>query len=369
MGWQEELSALDEALAAGRITADQHRSRRDELLAAASGGGPAPARWRASQPVDPETTSVIRKSDFADPEKTQQVRPVGFPPPPQGPPSSPSTSQPLPVFPQQQQFGPPPQRPSPPWEAEGFGVSPSTAAVHGAEVFDSSSGKSPRVGIYVLIGVLAFVVIGGGVFWFGLSGGMGTESAAPPPTTAALTSAPDSSAPPTTTVATTTVAATTAPPSGLAAVPDPPGAPYPKNGEYTLAGADEAKIIPAGDLEALQKAGVDKVFEKSSGDGPLAYAIAVYVSRDEESAKELSAALVENRAVPGTSTVELNDVPKSVAMTKLATSSQFLYRGIYTSGKMTVRVATAGPTTVPDQDVGAKFTDFMKKVTGSIRVG
>ncbi|MCS7482123.1 hypothetical protein ACFFQW_24185 [Umezawaea endophytica] len=357
MGWQEELSALDEALAAGRITADQHRSRRDELLAAASGGGPAPARWRASQPVDPETTNVIRTSDFADPEKTQQVRPVGFPPPA---PNSASTSQPLPVFPPQQQFGQP-QRPVPPWEDKGFGVTPSTAAVHGSEVFDSGAGKSPRVGIYVLIGVLAFIVIGGGVFWFGLSGGMGTDSAAPPPppTTAALTSAPDSSAPPT----------TTTPPSGLAAVPDPPGSPYPKNGEYTLAAADEAKIIPAGDLEALQKAGVEKVFEKSSGDGDLAYAIAVYVAKDEESAKVLSAALVENRAVPGTSTVELNDVPKSVAMTKLATSNQFLYRGIYTSGKMTVRVATAGPTTVADQDVGAKFTDFMRKVIGSIRVG
>ncbi|HEX6346318.1 hypothetical protein [Umezawaea sp.] len=357
MGWQEELSALDEALAAGRITADQHRSRRDELLAAASGGGPTPMRWRASQPADPEATSVIRKSDFADPEKTQQVRPVGFP-------ATPSTSQPLPQFPPQQQFGQPPKRPVPPWEDKGFGVTPSTSGVHGAEVFDSNAGKSPRVGIYVLIGVLAFVVIGGGVFWFGLSGGMGTQSAAPPPatTTEALTSAPPTSSPP-------PAPTTTAPPSGLAAVPDPPGNPYPKNGEYTLETAKDAKIIPEGDLAALEAAGVDKVFEKSSGDGTLSYAIAVYVAEDEQSAKDLSAALVENRAVAGTSTVELNDVPKSVTMTKLATSNQFLYRGIYTSGKMTVRVATAGPTTVPDQDVGGKFAEFMRGVVGSIRVG
>ncbi len=356
MGWQEELSALDEALAAGRITADQHRSRRDELLAAASGGGPAPLRWRADQPADPEATGIIDTSQFADPEKTQKVRPVGFPVPTQQP-----------QFPQQQQFGQAPRRAAAPWEDQGPAVPPSTPGVHGPEVFDSGGGKSPRVGIYVLIGVLAFVVIGGGVFWFGLSGGMGTESADPPPAVAATTTAPETSAPETSAPPNTPSTPSAAPQSGLAAVPDPPGNANPKNGEYTLAGAKEAQIVTEGDVKALEDAGVEKVFDKSSGDGELSFAIAVYVARDEESAKKLTAALVENRATPGTSTVDFSDVPKTVTTTKLPSSNQFLYRGIYTSGKMTVRLATAGPSTVPDQDVGTRFSEFLRKALGAIR--
>ncbi|MEO6084149.1 MAG: hypothetical protein ABIQ18_13710 [Umezawaea sp.] len=342
MGWQEELSALDEALAAGRITPDQHRSRRDELLAAASGGGPTPMRWQASQPSDPEQTGIIRTSQFTDSEKTQQVRPVGFPPPTPDQEFS------------QQQFG---QAPPPPWGDQGFGVSPNKTGMHGPEVFGSGAGKSPRVGIYVLIGVLAFVVIGGGVFWFGLSGGMGTESAALPITTTTTTTTPAESSAPSPSVA----------PSGLAAVPNPPGSLNPKNGEYTLEGAKNAKILSEIDVPALEAAGVDQIFDKSSGEGNLTFAIAVYVAKDEQSAKELSAALVQNRAARGTSTVDIADVPKSVTTTQYPSSTQFLYRGIYTSGKMTVRIATAGPSTVPDQDVAAKFTDYLRKVLGSIR--
>jgi hypothetical protein len=334
MGWQEELSALDEALAAGRITPDQHRSRRDELLAAASGGGPAPMRWQASQPSDPEQTGIIRTSQFTDSEKTQQVRPVGFPPPP-----------PNQQFPQQQ-FG---QAPPPPWGDQGFGVSPNKTGMHGPEVFDSGAGKSPRVGIYVLIGVLAFIVIGGGVFWFGLSG-MGTTETGGPGTSTASTGTPGV-------------------PGDLAAVPEPPGKASPKNGDYTLAKAKEVKIVSDKDVKALEAAGVDRIFDKSSTESGLSYAVAVYVAKDAESAKQLATTLVDNQVAAGMSTVEQIDVPESVSLMKLAVSDQFMYRGVYTSGNVTVRVATAGPSTVPDQDVAKKFNEFVKKVLESVRVG
>ncbi|MFD9733864.1 hypothetical protein [Umezawaea sp. NPDC059074] len=340
MGWQEELSALDEALAAGRITPDQHRSRRDELLAAASGGGPAPMRWQASQPSDPEQTGIIRTNQFTDSEKTQKVRPVGFPPSPQQPQSQ------QPQF-LQQQFGQP-RPPVPPWGEQTFGGTPSTSGMHGPEVFESGGGKSPRVGIYVLIGVLAFVVIGGGVFWFGLSGGMGTSTGDQP-------------------AASSTAAAPGTPPN-LAAVPEPPGKASPKNGEYTLAKAKDAKILSDKDVKALEAAGVDQVFDKSSGDNGLNYAVAVYVAKDADSAKKLSSTLVDNQVAAGMSTVEQIDVPESVSLMKLAASDQFLYRGVYTSGKVTVRVATAGPSTVPEQDVAKKFNEFVKKVIGSVKV-
>ncbi|TCP57181.1 hypothetical protein EV191_1011134 [Tamaricihabitans halophyticus] len=59
MSWQEQLRQLDTELAHGRISADDHRKQRDELLAEASASAPAknrPAsvderlRWRSSNP-------------------------------------------------------------------------------------------------------------------------------------------------------------------------------------------------------------------------------------------------------------------------------------------------------------------------------
>jgi hypothetical protein len=337
MGWQEELSALDEALAAGRITPDQHRSRRDELLAAASGGGPAPMRWQASQPSDPEQTGIIRSSQFTDSEKTQQVRPVGFPPP---------ANQQFP----QQQFGQGVRQAPPPWSDQGFGAPTGKPGMHGPEVFDSGSGKSARVGIYVLIGVLAFIVIGGGVFWFGLSGGMGvTDTAATSSAATTGSSAPE-------------------PPANVAAVPDPPGK-VTRSDEFTLVKAKDAKIVSDKDVKALEAAGVDKIFDKLGSENGIAYAVSVYVTKDEDSAKKLAATLVDNQVAAGLSTVEQIDVPESVSLMKIALADQFMYRATYSSGKVTVRVATASPSTVPEQDVAKKFNEFVKKVLGSVRVG
>ncbi|PRY45954.1 hypothetical protein CLV43_101217 [Umezawaea tangerina] len=285
-------------------------------------------RWQASQPSDPEQTGIIRTNQFSDPEQTQKVRPVGFPTGPQ-------------------QFGP--QQTPPPWGEQ----SPPRGmpGMHGPEVFDSGSGKSPKVAVYVLIGVLAFVVIGGGVFWFGLNGGMGDTT-----TAASSTAASSSATPP-------------GPPANLAAVPEPPGKANAKNGEYTLAKAKDAKILSDKDVKALEAAGVDKIYDKSSTDSGLAYAVAVYVAKDADSAKKLSSTLVDNQVAAGMSTVEQIDVPESVSLMKLAVSDQFMYRGIYTSGPVTVRVATAGPSTIPDQDVAKKFNEFVQKVLGTVRVG
>lgn len=66
MSWQEELRRLDAELAGGNITRHEHRKQRDELLAAASGGGVAsplaaplvPAgsqpHWQSANPVQSE---------------------------------------------------------------------------------------------------------------------------------------------------------------------------------------------------------------------------------------------------------------------------------------------------------------------------
>jgi hypothetical protein len=60
MSWQEELQKLDSALATGRISADDYRRRRDELLAQASGQAAQPAAAASTpQPAAPPAPPAL----------------------------------------------------------------------------------------------------------------------------------------------------------------------------------------------------------------------------------------------------------------------------------------------------------------------
>jgi hypothetical protein len=94
LSWQEELRKLDEELAAGQISADDYRVRRDQVLSSAvslgsTGQPPAP------QPKGEATQFIQQPSPFPappDPAKPPQPMPpqppVPMAPPPPGPPSS-----------------------------------------------------------------------------------------------------------------------------------------------------------------------------------------------------------------------------------------------------------------------------------------
>jgi hypothetical protein len=91
VSWQEDLRLLDQELAMGRLSAEDYRRRRDDLLAAANTGFAAPPPSQPSQPAPPSSTSPPSP-------------PSGTPFPPafrwtaQQPPASP-TQQPPPVSP------------------------------------------------------------------------------------------------------------------------------------------------------------------------------------------------------------------------------------------------------------------------------
>jgi flagellar basal body-associated protein FliL len=75
VSWQEELRKLDEELAAGRISADDYRVRRDQVLSSAVSPGPeAPA---------PQKPSQGDSTQFIPTGPPQPVQP-NYPPPPQG---------------------------------------------------------------------------------------------------------------------------------------------------------------------------------------------------------------------------------------------------------------------------------------------
>ncbi|MEU4801426.1 hypothetical protein [Actinosynnema sp. NPDC023587] len=271
MAWQEDLAELDRTLAEGRISADDYRRRRDELLASASGAAPqqppqgngpfgAPFRWEASQPPqggpnpdatqvvtpgqppvpppNPDATQVVSSPRPPDAERTQYVRPVA-PPPNQLPPQ------------QQQQQQQPPQGGwgggappnTPPWgNDQGFGVvgeqTPSWIA-QGPEVFDESSGGGGKKWLAIVGVVLVLALVGGGIWFFTTrdggttAGGETTQTTAPPTTT------------------------TTKPKDGLE-IAKLPGVSQDQSGVKNFADVVSGKLLTAEENEALQASGAGR---------------------------------------------------------------------------------------------------------------
>ena len=169
--WEQRLRELDGEVAAGRITAEEFRRRRGELLAGAGQGAqgndpfPPPFRWAtrpadATQvigvtgpPVSADATQVVRSGrgraadetqvvdtrrgvPSVDPERTQLVRP-------------PAPSR---------QSAPPPRSTAPPWLVDG---APSSATPQGwtPDGPDFSGAGAPRIGRTVLVVGLVVVLV------------------------------------------------------------------------------------------------------------------------------------------------------------------------------------------------------------------
>ncbi|WP_253857666.1 hypothetical protein [Prauserella alba] len=128
MSWQEELRKLDEELAAGRLSADDYRVRRDQVLSSAvthgdeAAGAQAQAPGQApAQPGQPQQTAQPGQPDpaqqqaAAQPPQAPQAPQQAQPPQPQSPqPQSPQAQSPQA---QPQQGGQPPQGQAPQGQA------------------------------------------------------------------------------------------------------------------------------------------------------------------------------------------------------------------------------------------------------------
>ncbi|MFC4005140.1 hypothetical protein ACFS2C_26960 [Prauserella oleivorans] len=141
MTWQEELRRLDAQLAAGAITHDEHRRRREDILAEVSGtpvvspfaaprkktddGGP---RWQAANPA-----AAARLPETADPDSIQPTVPASVPPAPAQPagqspaPASPPAPSAPPELPQLPQPAQSPQRQQSPPSPTGPPAGPAQA--------------------------------------------------------------------------------------------------------------------------------------------------------------------------------------------------------------------------------------------------
>ncbi len=192
MSWQDELAQLDSALASGQISADEYRTRRDRVIAQASGQS-APQQPQQPQQQGAEPTAVFRpvqpqQQGFDGVDRTQIVSG-------QGPgnehtqvvgSSDADSTQIVPNVPQQHQmqqphFPPPP--PPPPWESQ----QPHPQAMtpppwanedlppefgqqswprQGPEVFEEKSGGGAGKVVGIVVAIVVVLALAGGAVWF-----------------------------------------------------------------------------------------------------------------------------------------------------------------------------------------------------------
>lgn len=185
MSWQDELAQLDSALASGQISADEYRTRRDRVIAQASGQS-APEQQQQQQPQGAEPTAVFRPVQ-PPPQQADRTQVVSG----QGPGNEHTqvvgrqdadSTQIVPNIQQQQPHFPPPQ-PPPPWESQ----QPHPQAMtpppwanedlppefgqqswprQGPEVFAEKSGGGTGKVVGIIVAVVVVLALAGGAVWF-----------------------------------------------------------------------------------------------------------------------------------------------------------------------------------------------------------
>ncbi|MGO1057253.1 hypothetical protein [Crossiella sp. CA198] len=395
MTWHDELRKLDEGLAAGLISAEEYRARRDELLSAAAGAGGSPSftppggqqqsidstqvmqpiRDNTPPPGNPEATQVVanggaeatqvvrgwqpQQPPAGDADRTQVVPNAGgqpgFPPPPQqhqqpGFPASPPSGFPPPPQPfQQHQQQPPQQQPQTPWGDESNAAPPWGGAGdlpplppagneawirQGPEVFGAPSGKSSKV--LPIIGIVVVLALVGGAVWF-----FGFRNTGGDPNNTATSNT--SSVAPTTT--------TTQKP--FEALPPGPGAPDPKSRVYDAGGLRAAELLAPKEMDAIEPLAAGDISYKGSTNEPFQYSTFVIETKDAAAAKELQTKLIDFGKTDGLVKGEVGGLAKGGEILQFIDDARALYRIVWTSGNKVIRVNVAqvpSPPQGPDRD-------------------
>lgn len=359
MTWQDELQKLDNELASGRISADDYRRRRDEVLSGSAGGGPAagqpqqgapfaaPFKWEAKPPAaqappaqapaaqtsdatqvvnvqnpapspNPDATQVVtggQQRPQGDADRTQFVAPVA-PPHGQG-----GWGQQPQQF--QQQSAPPP------WVSGGFEqINQPGGWSHGPEVFDEGGGKGKGKIIAIVVTVLLLVGIGFGAYWLAGRGGNdpNAQNTTAGPTTSTKPSAP----------------------------PDPlqigqiAGSPKQQSEIVDFAGVEALKppYLTPNEIEAYKTGGGGraKLYVASPAQGSST--TVMLVSATDDAAANNTALELKNVQITNGMEAVTTDVPDKVNVTQVPPkdNAPARIRGHYSSKKYVVRVDVTAAT-------------------------
>lgn len=369
VSWQEELRKLDEELASGRLSADDYRVRRDQVLSSAVSYGenapqpqqpPQPPQQAPQQDGSADSTQVIApisppqgvpqqpQQDFgaeptqavspnwqamppADPERTQYVAnpaspPAGFPASPPGgfPQSGPQPAQP---------WNAPESDASPPWGGSDFPpISPGGGAewvAQGPETFDTKPSTGKGKVAWISAAVVVVLVAAGLTIFLTTSGGGDTAAA---PTTQAP--APSS-------------AAGNSPNQALLdKIPPTEGAADGQSGLLPVPRLVDLGILDSGEAALLSTRSVQEVAWRGSqrqpdASGPGNEKISVMVIPLDSSATATALAGQLRQYYVRNGLVLINDplpnIPSQVVFHKLV-ATPIVYRGTWVSGENLVRV-------------------------------
>ncbi|MGY6656976.1 hypothetical protein ACXIZN_32930 [Amycolatopsis sp. TRM77291] len=313
MSWQDELRQLDVELASGRIGHTEHRKRRDELLAEASGGAmPSPVASPLRHPAGPwhSTNPAARPAELPTvtlppvPPSEQQTQAFDTRPreperPAAEPRETPKGRRSLPFLPDHKTTAPSPAdinptvylRAEPPQPRRDPGtrqpprslpsLAPDDAVLpHRAPALEDYAfvGKRRPTWLFIAAGVL--VVLGliiGGTVWLGAPKG-GDQS---PP---AIAQAPDAVGGP---------GAAQPEPALEDRVPALPGSPLPENSTVSLDKGVELKLFPKESAQIFAQHGVTSVVFRGSSDGDIGYLAYAIPARSDEDAKAVVAYLMQ----------------------------------------------------------------------------
>ncbi|RSN21030.1 hypothetical protein DMC63_12410 [Streptomyces sp. WAC 05977] len=304
MSWQDELRQLDVELASGRIGHTEHRKRRDELLAEASGGAmPSPVASPLRHPAGPwhSTNPAARPAELP----TVTLPPV---PPPSAEPreatasETPKGRRALPSLPDHKTTAPSPAdinptvylRAEPPQPRRDPGtrqlprnlpsLAPDDAVPqHRAPALEDYAvvGKKKPTWLFVAAGVL--IVLGmiiGGTVWLGASNGPDQ------PSSPAIAQAPAALGGPAT--------GQPAPEPALEdRVPALPGSPLPENSTVSLDKGVELKLLQKESAQAFAQHGVTSVVIRGSNDGDTGYLAYAVPTRSAEDAKAVATYMLQ----------------------------------------------------------------------------
>ncbi len=379
MSWQDDLRQLDSALAEGRISADDYRRRRDELLASASTAQPPnpfgqPFRWDSQQGgtpgpdatqvvgqrPNPDATQVVSNqgptqnpAQNKDSERTQFVRPVA-PPQTGGQPQQPQGGW---------QSGPPgPPQAGTPWGGNDMYTSGDQSPAwiaQGPEVFDDSSSSGTGKRILIILGVVVLLAgIGFGIWFFTKGSGDNRGGGGGETTTAGPT--------------TTTKPKPTDPHEILLEqIPELNAKMAAESGVPTPAELVTKKVLSQSEAQLLTENKVTKTAWRGAtkspavdGQGSEKFSVLVIPTADEASATGLAEQLLLNQRATGFINIKdpLPEMPGSLVFDKKIAPEAGTYRGVWTSGKNIVVVEITQTPLIQEPALSGSYQNQVKAV-------